>query len=283
MPKCAKMLKDLITNKEILLELANTPLNENCSTVLLNKLPEKLGDRGKFLIPCYFKELEVCMSLADLGESINPMPLSVYQKLKLRELKPTRMSLELANRLVTYSVGIVEDVFVQVDKFTFPTDFVVVDYDVDPRVPLISGRPFLRTACALVDVHGEELTLRIDIIDTICEDHFHEVLNVSIHPLSGSHTSSSDPVVASLSPSLTPFGDSDFLLEETDAFLALDDSIPPEIDNGIYDLKGDILFLEKILNDDPTKDTKTTKSLIKEPPEQELKDLPPPPHLEYAF
>ncbi|GKB96184.1 hypothetical protein Tco_0982321 [Tanacetum coccineum] len=106
-----------------------------------------------------------------------------------------------------------------------------------------------------------------------------------IHPLSGSPTPSSDPVVTSLSPSLTPFGDSDFLLEETDAFLALDDSIPLEIDNGIYDSEGDILFLKNLLNDNPTKDlppkelknndTKTTKSSIKEPPELELKDLPP--------
>ncbi|GJX12522.1 reverse transcriptase domain-containing protein, partial [Tanacetum coccineum] len=154
----------------------------------------------------------------------------------LPELIPTRMTLKLATRSIAYPVGIAEDVFVQVDKFTFPTDFVVVDYDVDPRVPLILGRPFLRTACSLVDVYVEELTLRvvdekltfnvastskyphkhgdesinqIDIIDTTCADHFHE--------------------------------DSDFLLEEIDAFLALDDSIPPEIDNGIYDSEGDIL------------------------------------------
>ncbi|GJX05989.1 reverse transcriptase domain-containing protein [Tanacetum coccineum] len=106
--------------------------------------------------------------------------------------------------------------------------------------------------------------------------------------MSGSPTPSSDPVVASLSPSLTHFGNNDFLLEETDAFLALDDSIPPEINNEIYDSEGDILFLEKLLNHDPTKDsppkelkndeTKTTKSSIEEPPELELKDLPP--HLE---
>ncbi|GJT23799.1 reverse transcriptase domain-containing protein [Tanacetum coccineum] len=238
MPKYAKMLKDLLTNKEKLLELANTPLNENCSAVLLKKLPEKLGDPGKFLIPCDFSELEECLALADLGASINLMPLSVWKKLMLPELIPTRMTLELANRSVAYPVGIAEDVFVQV------------------------GRPFLRTTRALVDLHGVELTLRvgdeklifnfesiskypqkhgnesinqIDIIDTTCEDHFYDVLNVQklIHPLSGSPTSSSDPVVVSLSPSLTPFGDSNFLLEETDAFLALDDSIPPEIDNGI--------------------------------------------------
>ncbi|GKD69123.1 reverse transcriptase domain-containing protein [Tanacetum coccineum] len=161
MPKYAKMLKDLLTNKEKLLELANTPLNENCSAVLLKKLPEKLGDPGKFLIPCDFSELEECMALADLGASINLMPLSVWKKLMLPELVPTRMTLELANRSVAYLAGIAEDVFVQVGKFTFPADFIVVDYDIDPRIPLILGRPFLRTDHALVDVHGEELTLRV--------------------------------------------------------------------------------------------------------------------------
>ncbi|GJR73610.1 DNA-directed DNA polymerase [Tanacetum coccineum] len=153
MPKYAKMLKDLLTNKEKLLELANTPLNENCSAVLLRKLPEKLGDPGKFLIPCDFSELEECMALADLGVSINLMPLYVWKMLMLPELVPTCMTLELANRSVAYPAGIAEDVFVQVGKFTFPADFIVVDYNVDLRVPLILRRPFLRTARALVDVH----------------------------------------------------------------------------------------------------------------------------------
>ncbi|GJY88855.1 reverse transcriptase domain-containing protein [Tanacetum coccineum] len=225
------------------------------------------------------------------------MPLSIWKKLMLPELIPTRMTLKLANRSVAYLAGIAEDVFVQV------------------------GRPFLRTARALADVYGEELTLRvgdeklifnvesiskyprkhgdesinkIDILDTTCQDYFHDVLNVqqSIHPLNDSPTPSSEPMVEYLSPSLTPFGDCDFLLEETDAFLSLDDSIPLGNKNGIYDLEGDILFLEELLNDDPTNDLpplkdlkndeiKTTKSLIEDPLELELKDLPP--HLEYAF
>nr|GEY14747.1 DNA-directed DNA polymerase [Tanacetum cinerariifolium] len=162
MPKYAKMLKDILSNKEKLLELANSPLNENCSAVLLKKLPEKLGDPGKFLNPCDFSKLEECMALADLGASINLMPLSVWKKLMLPKVVPTRMTLELANRSVAYPAGIAEDVFVQVGKFTFPADFIVVDYDVDPRVPLILGRSFLRTARALVDVYGEELTLRVE-------------------------------------------------------------------------------------------------------------------------
>ncbi|GJU11976.1 reverse transcriptase domain-containing protein [Tanacetum coccineum] len=317
----AKMVKDLLTNKEKLLELANTPLNENCLAVLLKKLPEKLRDTGRFLIPCDFYGLESCMALADLGASINLMPLSMWKTLYLPELSPTRMTLELATRTVAYPAVIAEDVFVQVGKFTFPADFVVVDYEVDPRVPLILGRPFLMMSHALVDVHGEELTIRVGdeklvfnvestskyprkhddesihkiyILDITCEDHFNEVLNVqkSINPMSGIPTLSSDHVVESLSPSFTPFEDSDFLLEETDAFLSLDNSIQPGIDNGIYDSEG-ILFLEESFNDDPTpnlppplpmcviNENEKIKSSIDDPPDLELKDLPP--HLEYAF
>ncbi|GJT46109.1 reverse transcriptase domain-containing protein [Tanacetum coccineum] len=218
MPKFAKMVKDLLTNKEKLLELANTPLNENCSAVLLKKLPEKLGDTGRFLIPCDFYGPESCMALADL-----------------------------------------------------------VDYDVDPRVPLILGRPFLRTTHALVDVHGEELTLRvsdeklvfniestskyprkhgdesihkIDILDITCEDLFHEVLNVqkSNNPMSGSPTSSSDPKIS--------------LIEEL-LNNEIPNDLPPPLP--VYEIN----------------ETKKIKISIDDPPDLELKDLPP--HLEYAF
>nr|GEV79821.1 hypothetical protein [Tanacetum cinerariifolium] len=157
--KYQKMLKALLSNKEKLLELANTPLNENCSAVILKKLPKKLGDRRKFLILCGFSELK-CKALADLGASINLMPLYVWKKLVLPELISTRMALELANRAICTPAGIARDVFVSVGKFTFPADFVVVDYESDLRVPLILGRPFLRTARALIDVHGEEMILR---------------------------------------------------------------------------------------------------------------------------
>nr|GEZ71950.1 reverse transcriptase domain-containing protein [Tanacetum cinerariifolium] len=159
MPKYQKMLKALLSNNEKLQELANTPLNENYSAVILKKLPEKLGDPGKFLILCGFSELK-CKALADLGASINLMPLSVWKKLGLPDLIPIRMTLELANRAICTPDGIARDVFVPVGKFTFPADFVVVDYESDPRFPLILGRPFLRTARALIDVHGEEMILR---------------------------------------------------------------------------------------------------------------------------
>ncbi|GJZ51748.1 reverse transcriptase domain-containing protein [Tanacetum coccineum] len=127
----------------------------------LKKLPKKLKDPEKFLIPCDFSDLKECMALANLGASINLMPLSIWKKLRLPKLIPTHMTLYLANWSVAYPTGIAEDVFVQVGKFTFPDNFVVVDYDVDPHVPLILGRSFLRTARALVDVYGEELILRV--------------------------------------------------------------------------------------------------------------------------
>ncbi|GJX79683.1 reverse transcriptase domain-containing protein [Tanacetum coccineum] len=137
MPKFASTFKSLLSNKEKLFELANTPLNKNYSAVLLKQLPEKLGDPGKFLFPCDFLELDECLALADIGASINLMPLSVWKKLSLLELTPTRMTLELADRSVAHPKGVAEDVFVKVGKFYFLADFVVVDYDVDPQMLLV--------------------------------------------------------------------------------------------------------------------------------------------------
>ncbi|GJV66848.1 reverse transcriptase domain-containing protein [Tanacetum coccineum] len=124
------------------------------------KSTQKLGDPGKFLIPCDFPGMDVCHALADLGASINLMPLSISKKLSLLELTPTRMTLELADRSITRPKGVAEDVFIKVGKSHFPTDFVVVDFEADPRVPLILGRSFLRTGRALIDVYEGELILR---------------------------------------------------------------------------------------------------------------------------
>ncbi|GJR57625.1 reverse transcriptase domain-containing protein [Tanacetum coccineum] len=257
-PKFAFMFKSLLSNKEKLFELANTPLNENCSAVLLKKLPEKLGDTGRFLIPCDFPKLDKCLALADLGASINLMPFSVWKKLSLPELTPTRMTLELVNRSVAYPVGVAKYVFVKVGKFHFLADFVVVDYDVNPRVPLILGRPFLRTTRALINVHGEELILRdrdeqlifhvdntskhpnkhesINMIDITCEDHFSEVLKFkkSNHPSSGS---------------TTPLSDS--LLEEFADELALLDPFPPGNEDDNFDPEADLREIEYLFTDEP--------------------------------
>ncbi|GJV31653.1 reverse transcriptase domain-containing protein [Tanacetum coccineum] len=236
-PRFAPTIKSLLMNKEKLLELAKIPLNENCSAMLLKKLPEKL------------------------------------------------------------------DVFVKVGKFHFPTDFVVVDFEDDPRVPLILRRSFLRTGRALIDVYGEEITLRvdneavtfnldqttrysstndksvnrIDIIDAVCEEYTPELLGFS-------NSSGGNPT-----PTSEPFT-SEFILEEIEAYLK-DDSISPEIDHADCDPEEDICLIEKLLNNDPfqlppmdLKQSEVTeaKSSIEEPPELELKDLPSS-LWEYAF
>nr|GEZ48876.1 reverse transcriptase domain-containing protein [Tanacetum cinerariifolium] len=153
MPKLAPMFKKLLNNKNKLIELTKTPLNENCSAIVLKKLPEKLGDPGRFLIPCDFSEFDNCLALADLGASINLRPLSIWKKLKLPNLNDTKMVLELADRTISKPTGVADNVFVKVSNFYFPTDFVVLDFIADPRVPLILGRPFLSTAHTLIDVY----------------------------------------------------------------------------------------------------------------------------------
>nr|GEY14624.1 reverse transcriptase domain-containing protein [Tanacetum cinerariifolium] len=292
MPKFGPTIKTLLTIKDKLSELARTPLNEHCSAVLLKKLPEKLGDPRKFLILCDFSGMDEYLALADLGTSINLMPLSVWNKLSLPELSPTCMTLEVADRSISRPVGAAEDVFVKVGTFNFPTDFVVVDFDADPRVPLILGRSFLKTERVLIDVFEGELTLR---------EYSQEVLGFFDVITSDNPTPYYDPIVSTSSPTLTLFGDSYFLLEEVDAFLALeDDPTSPKVDHSYFNTEGDILLLKAFLTDDPSLppptqgdylpqvrkelkiyEAKTDKSSIDEPPEVELKDLPP--HLEYAF
>nr|GEU40447.1 reverse transcriptase domain-containing protein [Tanacetum cinerariifolium] len=155
MPKFASTIKSLLINKDKLFELAKVPLNENCLAMILKKLSEKLGDPSKFLIPCDFPRMDVCHALVDLGASINLMPLSIWKKLSLPKLTPTRMNLELADRSITRPKGVAEDVFVKVGKFHFPTNFVVINFKADPWVPLILRRSFFRTSRALIDVYGE--------------------------------------------------------------------------------------------------------------------------------
>nr|GEU36498.1 hypothetical protein [Tanacetum cinerariifolium] len=243
MPKYHKMLKNLLSDKEKQLGLVNTSLTENCSAVLLKKLSEKLKDPGKFLIPCDFLELEKCMALADLGTNINLMPLSVWKILILPELVPTHMILELSNHSLTYPPGIAEDVCVQEGKFTFSADFVVFDYDVDPRVLFILGRPFLRTAFALVDVYKKELILRDEVLKVQKSD----------HPFSGSTTFSSNSF-----PSSSLIETSDSLLEEFVNELALLDSFPSGNKDNNFDLKADLKEIEYLLNRDLSTDSLPT-------------------------
>nr|GEX19690.1 reverse transcriptase domain-containing protein [Tanacetum cinerariifolium]GEX44715.1 reverse transcriptase domain-containing protein [Tanacetum cinerariifolium] len=301
MPKFGSSIKSLFTNKDKL-----------C----------------KFLIPCDFLGKAECLALADLSASINLMPLSMLNKLSLPDLTPTCMTLELADRLISFPVRVAEDFYVNIGTFHFPTDFVVIDFDADPRVPLILERSFLKTGRALIDMFEGELTLRvgkesitfnlnqilrysanyndmtakrIDVIDMACEEYSQEVIGFFDVIASGNPTPYYDSIVSTTSSTLTPFENSDFLLEEVDAFLTLeDDPTLLEVDQSYLDSEGDILLLEAFLNDYPSLpppnqgnylpevrkelkicEAKFDKSSIDGPPEVELKDLPP--HLEYAF
>ncbi|XP_076941987.1 uncharacterized protein LOC143611702 [Bidens hawaiensis] len=152
MPKYAKFLKDLLKRKDRLGEVSSIPLMGDCSAEVLNCVPEKLSDPGVFTIPVLFGSDAMSEALAELGASINLMPYSLYEKLELGELTSTRVSLSLADRSVKYPRGIIENLLVKVDKFVFLVDFVVLDMEADEKVPIILGRPFLRTAKALIDV-----------------------------------------------------------------------------------------------------------------------------------
>nr|GFC33065.1 reverse transcriptase domain-containing protein [Tanacetum cinerariifolium] len=267
MPKFASTLKALIGNKEKLSEIARTPMNAHCSTVILNKLLKKLGDPGKFLIPCEFPGMDECLALADLGASINLMPLFVWEELSLLELTPTCMTLELAD---------------QTGELTLYIRNKAITYNLDQT--------------SRYSANYDQMTANIiDAIDIACEEYSQKVLSFSDVTTSGSPTLSDDPIVSTTSPTLTSFGDNDFLLfEEVDAFLSLEDDLDsPEFDPSYYDPEGDILLLEAILNSEPSPplpkheqsmplfknelkacEAKTIKSSVDEPPEVKLKDLP---------
>nr|GFB72582.1 reverse transcriptase domain-containing protein [Tanacetum cinerariifolium] len=225
---------------EKLFDLATTPVNENCSAVIVKKLPEKLGDLSKFLIPCYFPKLDECLALADLGASINLMPLSIWKNISLPEPIISKLG--------------------QTSKYSYS---------------------------------DAESVNQIHVIGIACKEYVQEVLGFLEIPKSGSPTPTSDPIISSSFPSFTPFEGSDFILEEIKTFLRTPDELS-NLDDDYHDTEGDILYLENLLNEDPslnlplvkTEDIKQvdatlTKPSIEEPSELELKYLPS--HLEYAF
>ncbi|XP_078152122.1 DNA damage-inducible protein 1-like [Carex rostrata] len=159
MPTYAKFLKDILSNKQSLGGHETVKLTEQCSAILNNELPPKLDDPGKFSIPCIIGKATIKRALCDLGASVSLMPRTIFDRLGVGELKPTRMSLQLADSSVRLPLGIVEDVPVQVGNYYMPVDFVVMEMEEDKEVPIILGRPFLRTAGAIIDVFQGTLTL----------------------------------------------------------------------------------------------------------------------------
>nr|GEW97031.1 reverse transcriptase domain-containing protein [Tanacetum cinerariifolium] len=246
MPKFGWCIKSLLTNKDKLCELARTLLNEHYSAILLKKLPEKLGNPDKFLILCDFPRMAKCLALSDLGASINLMLLSVWNMLSLPDLSHTCVTLELVDRSISHPVGVAEDVFVKGGTFHFPVDFVVIDFDADPRVPLILRRSFLKTTSRYSANYNEMMANRIDVIDMACEEYSQEVLGFSDVIVSGKLTPYYDTIVSTTSPTLTLFRNSDFLLEEVDAFLALEDNPTSPLVDQSYDLPPHLeyVFLE---------------------------------------
>nr|GEY04709.1 reverse transcriptase domain-containing protein [Tanacetum cinerariifolium] len=228
MPKFSPMFKKLLNNKDKLIELTKTPLNENCSAVVLKKLLEKLGDPRRFLIPYDFSKFDNCLALADLGASINRMPLSIWKNVRLPTLNDTKMVLELVDRTISKPTA-------------------------DPRVPLILGRPFLSTAHAIIDVYEWEIILRhekqsltLKCVDTpfITHNNFKSLNKID----------------------LIDAGESDFYSEEIENFLN-DDSIPIGIENSVFYPERDILYFENFLKEDPfpPMNPNQAKSFIEEP------------------
>ncbi|XP_062085901.1 uncharacterized protein LOC133792008 [Humulus lupulus] len=160
MPNYSKFLKDIFTKKRRLGKFETIALTKECSSFFQNKLPPKRKDPGSFTIPCTIGDSYCGMALCDLGASINLMPMSVFKWLGIGEVRPTTVTLQLADRSLTHLDGKIEDVLVRVDKFIFPTDFIVLDYEADIEVPIILGRPFLATGRTLIDVEKGVLTMR---------------------------------------------------------------------------------------------------------------------------
>nr|GFC00301.1 reverse transcriptase domain-containing protein [Tanacetum cinerariifolium] len=181
MLKFGPSIKSLLTNKDKLYELVRTPLNEHCSAVLLKKLPKKLGDQGMFLIPCDFPGMAECLALADLGANINLMLLSMWNKLSLPDLFPTCMTLELADRSISHSVRIAEDVYVNYLRVSKEA----ITFNLDQTSRYSAN-------------YNEMMVNRIDVIDMACEEYSQEVLGFSDVIASGPTiptTSSSSPIV----------------------------------------------------------------------------------------
>nr|GEZ00835.1 reverse transcriptase domain-containing protein [Tanacetum cinerariifolium] len=234
MPKFAPMFKKLLNNKDKLIELTKTPLKENCSAVVLKKLPEKLGDPGRFLIPCDFFEFDNCLALEYLGASINLMPLSIWKKLRLPTLNDTKMVLELADRTISKPTGVAEHVFVKVGKFYFLADFVVLDFVADPRVPLILGQPFLSTAHTIINVYEREIIIR---------------QNQQSLMIQCSDIPSVKKVEQINKIDFINAGGIDSESKEIEDFLN-NDSIPFGVEDSLFNMDEDILFLESLLRDD---------------------------------
>ncbi|GKD84172.1 reverse transcriptase domain-containing protein [Tanacetum coccineum] len=283
MPNYGKFLKELISNKHKIEQISVAFLSDESSAMIQNKVPPKLGDPGSFLIPCNFNKTFSCNSLADLGASINLMPYSLYAKLCLKILKPTKMSVRLADRSFQYSIGIAENMLVEVGKFTFPADFVILKMEEDTKVPLILGRPFLHTADTIIQVKQKQLNLGIRTERMIFN------INYAIkHSYPNDDTCFSIDVIDEILEE-----DFDALLDDGSKILhyiegtLLEEEIFSEFNKFIAMTKGENFEFEYDTEEPPFKKITINtyykiKTFLEEPPtDLELKPLPD--NLEYVF
>ncbi|XP_019431588.1 PREDICTED: uncharacterized protein LOC109338740 [Lupinus angustifolius] len=157
----AKFMKDLLT-KESKFSEETVTLEAGCSAIIQKSLPQKTKVPASFIIPVTIGELSEGKALLDLGASIKLIPLSMLKRIGGLEIKPTRMTLQLADRYVKYPYGVLEDVSLKVDELVFPVDFVIMDIEEDKEVPLIFGRPFMKTARVIIDVDDGKLKVRVE-------------------------------------------------------------------------------------------------------------------------
>ncbi|KAJ9561834.1 hypothetical protein OSB04_006994 [Centaurea solstitialis] len=263
MPNYIKFIKELVTNKANLGTEGIAFLNAECLAIL-SDTPKK-GDPRSFTIPCYFGKSISCRALADLGASINLMPLSFYQKLGLGDLKSTQMTIQLVDRSIKYPVGIVEDILVQVDKFVFPADFVILDIRDEVKVPLILvfSRPCLNTANTIIHVAERQLSLGIG------EDGVTFSIDRAIsYVVSTADIDYGDDFNQSFGAELNNHLSETGEMEESFSIGFEKEEIPQEGEDDEF---------EEIRQEDKVR----VKTSLEEPPNLELKDLPK--HLEYQF
>nr|XP_016436386.1 PREDICTED: uncharacterized protein LOC107762535 [Nicotiana tabacum] len=269
MPGYAKMMKDLMSRKFDFQDLATVTLTQTCSAVVTRPVVEKLSDPGSFTIPCTIGNFAFTKALCDLGASINLMPLVIYKRLGIGRARPISMLLQLADRTVKRPFGILDDVLIQVGKFVFPADFVILDCKVDEEIPIILGRSFLATGRALIDCETGELKIRLND-----EEIIFNVQKSMRHPSEFANCSLIDTV--------------DVIVQSDDEALTVEDSLLACLTN-VEDVNSEELaewvialegrgFWERNLEFEPQhlekRESPPAKPSIEEPPKLELKPLP---------
>ncbi|PIN27063.1 hypothetical protein CDL12_00161 [Handroanthus impetiginosus] len=274
MPSYVKFMKDILSKKRRLGNYETVALTEECSAIIQNKLPPKLKDPGSFTIPCTIGTHFSGMALCDLGASINLMSYSIYHTLGLGEAKSTSITLQLADRSLTYPKGVIEDILVKVDKFIFLADFVVLDMEADSEIPIILGRPFLATGRTLIDVQKDELTTRV------------QDQQITFNVFKAMKFPNESDECFSVSLFDNPAGNESIAEQSLDSVeRALLDRIDKENEEDLEVVK--TLDASKVFKSRGveslarTSPSKVLKPSVEEPPTLELKPLPS--HLRYAY